>query len=106
MNANCYYCGKNIKALKRNRVRRYCSDRCKQAAYRARNRHKEDSTLVDKEIEERLAYWHQQNLPDIIIEQLMKLWYEYGGSAMVTAEEMMRYYQLHMLGVMEKKQQP
>ena len=103
MSTNCHYCGKNIKVLKQNRVRQYCSDRCKQAAYRARKRWQEKPDLVDKQIEERLAKWHQENLPDTVIEELMKLWYDYGGEAMIIGERMMLYYQLHMLGVMAEK---
>jgi hypothetical protein len=89
----CAACGKPIKYKAGARRRKYCDDRCRQKGHRQRVRFSEDPTLVAEAIAERKVRWVAHNYPEEMIEQLMIIWSDYGGAALMRVESVLALHQ-------------
>jgi len=86
----CRACGKRIKYKAGARRRLYCDERCRQKAYRARQR----PAHTERRIAERMARWRRKGYPDSLIEQLMALGNVYGDQAADAVESILMVHEL------------
>lgn len=81
----CQRCGELLQKAQTGRERRYCSDRCKQTAYRTRLFRR---GLLGK-CGGLLDYWRDQGLPVATVARLEEMIYRYGPGAAEEAGELL-----------------
>jgi hypothetical protein len=90
---SCAACGKFIKYKAGQRRRKYCDDRCRQKAHRRRIQTSEHPDEIIKIIAERKSMWIASKYPEEMIEELMTLWSDYGGVALMRVERILALHQ-------------
>jgi hypothetical protein len=82
----CRYCSKLIRYKVNARPRKYCNDACRQRAYRLRALLKEAPEGTELQLRVWQEVWTEAQYPDVLIEQLTKIWRAYGHDAIMQVQ--------------------